>query len=179
MSKGSTIYKANVTLADLRSNNHQSLNLTLALHPSETPLRMLLRLLSFCHFQCEGLSFSRGLSNTEEPDIWAWDDTQHCTLWIELGSPPEKRMRQASGKADRVEIIGYQKGATEAWCKTEAKAIRKLKNTRVTLVDPDALEALEAEIGRNMTLFITIDEDQWQISTDNGYFIVPFQSWHP
>jgi uncharacterized protein YaeQ len=66
-----TIYKLKITLADINQNHYDSLNLTIAQHPSETLERMMARVLAFCMNAREPLSFTKGLSSVEEPDIWA------------------------------------------------------------------------------------------------------------
>ncbi|MCB1848507.1 MAG: YaeQ family protein, partial [Halieaceae bacterium] len=57
-----TIYKAQVELADSDNNRYESLNLTLARHPSETLERMAARLLAYCLNTGRGLEFTKGLS---------------------------------------------------------------------------------------------------------------------
>ena len=66
-----TIYKLTVSLSDLDRQVYDSLSLTIARHPSATIERMAVRVMAFCLNVREQLVFSKGLSDTEEPDIWA------------------------------------------------------------------------------------------------------------
>ena len=66
-----TIYKFRISLSDLNRDYYDTLNLTIAQHPSETMERMLIRFLAYCLNTQERLTFSKGLSSPEEPDIWA------------------------------------------------------------------------------------------------------------
>ncbi len=69
-----TIYKATVNIADMDRHFYYDAALTLAQHPSETPQRMMLRLLAWiCHAD-ERLVFTKGLSVEDEPDIWQRND---------------------------------------------------------------------------------------------------------
>jgi len=65
-----TIHKFNVSLSDLDRDYYESLNLTVAQHPSETIERMMVRLLAYCINAHARLQFTKGLSDTEEPDLW-------------------------------------------------------------------------------------------------------------
>ena len=66
-----TIYKLKISLSDLNRELYDTLNLTIALHPSETMERMMARVLAFCINSDEQLAFTKGLSEADEPDIWA------------------------------------------------------------------------------------------------------------
>eukprot|EP01030_Chromulinospumella_sphaerica_P032706 gene32706-33490_t len=59
--------------------------LTLARHPSETDERMMVRLLAFAIHAHEHLTFTKGLFDTDEPDLWQKDLTGAIQLWIEVG----------------------------------------------------------------------------------------------
>ena len=80
-----TIYKLRIALSDLERNLYDSLNLTVALHPSETPQRMMARVLAYCLNAQEGLVFTKGLSEIEEPDLWVRTLDEKTTLWIDVG----------------------------------------------------------------------------------------------
>lgn len=65
------IYKLNLNLSDLNRHYYQSFNLTIAQHPSESDNRLMARLMAFCFEAEDDLSFTKGISEVEEPDIWA------------------------------------------------------------------------------------------------------------
>ena len=66
MALKSTIFKAELQLADLDRSHFGDYSLTLARHPSETDERMMVRLLAFALNASETLSFGRGLSAEDE-----------------------------------------------------------------------------------------------------------------
>ncbi|MBN8479236.1 MAG: YaeQ family protein, partial [Burkholderiales bacterium] len=72
-------------VADVDRHYYADHALTLARHPSETDERMMLRLLAFARHADPALSFCKGISDTDEPDLWQIDLTGAVELWIELG----------------------------------------------------------------------------------------------
>src|SRR3982750_1495479 len=75
MALKATIYKADLQIADMDRNYYQDHALTLARHPSETDERMMIRLLAFAIHASEALTFTKGLFDTDEPDLWQKDLT--------------------------------------------------------------------------------------------------------
>lgn len=95
MALKATIHKATVNIADMDRHYYSEANLVLAQHPSETPQRLMLRLLAWlCHAD-DCLEFTRGLSAEDEPALWLRNDHGEVQWWIELGLPDEKRLRKA------------------------------------------------------------------------------------
>ncbi|MCK5724990.1 MAG: YaeQ family protein, partial [Gammaproteobacteria bacterium] len=79
-----TIYKFRISLSDLNRDYFDTLNLTLAQHPSETIERMMVRVLAYCINAQEHLAFTKGLSEISEPDIWARSLDEQTLLWIDV-----------------------------------------------------------------------------------------------
>ena len=90
-----TIFKMNINLADLNNDLYDTLNLTVAQHPSETPERMMARVLAYCLNTQEFLSFTKGLSVADDPDIWAKSLADEFLLWIDVGEPAFERIKKA------------------------------------------------------------------------------------
>lgn len=157
-----TIYKAQVELADSDRNCYQSLPLTLALHPSETVERMTARLLAYCLNAGRGLEFTRGLSTTDEPDIWCHSDSGELDLWIEIGQPEEPRLRKACGKAAAVKAYAFGKSAN-TWWQLNGDAIKALPRLEVWQFDWTETQALAKLMDRTM---------QWNVSVVGGVVYV-------
>lgn len=64
-----TIYKFRIALTDMNRDHYDTLNLTVALHPSETEERMMARVLAYCLNAHPQLQFTKGISTANEPDI--------------------------------------------------------------------------------------------------------------
>jgi uncharacterized protein YaeQ len=95
MALKSTIYKANLQVADMDRNYYADHALTIACHPSETPERMMVRVLAYALNAHERLAFGKGLSDVEDPDLSLKDLTGRVQLWIEVGLPDEKTDRKS------------------------------------------------------------------------------------
>ncbi|MGB5568551.1 MAG: YaeQ family protein, partial [Sedimenticolaceae bacterium] len=70
MALNATIHRCTLQVSDLDRGYYQTHALTLARHPSETDQRMMMRVLAFALNADEHLSFTRGLSQDDEPDLW-------------------------------------------------------------------------------------------------------------
>lgn len=150
-----TIYKAQVELADADRGCYESLALTLALHPSETVERMCVRLLAYCLSYGRGLTFTKGLSSTEEPDLWQHSDSGEIEHWIEVGQPEEPRLRKASGRAGAVSVYAFGKQA-DVWWQRSGTDIAGLTNVAVWRFEWAEVEALAALVERTMTLSVSV-----------------------
>jgi uncharacterized protein YaeQ len=160
MALKSTIFKANLNVADLDRCYYGDHALTIARHPSETDERMMMRLLAFALFADERLEFGKGLSTTDEPALWLRDYSGGIRLWIEVGLPDERAMRRAAGRAEEVVVLAYGGRAMDAWWAKEGGGLAKLDNLGVLAIDPDQSAALAALAERGMQLQCTIQESQ-------------------
>lgn len=82
MALKATIYKAELEVVDMDRNYYATHRLTLACHPSETAERLMIRLLAFALNAHEQLEFGKGISDSDEPDLWLRDLTGVIELWI-------------------------------------------------------------------------------------------------
>jgi uncharacterized protein YaeQ len=172
MASNATIFKATVQISDMHRQYYQGHALTLARHPSETDERMMMRLLAFVLHAHEALSFGRGLSTEDEPDLWQKDLTGAIDLWVEVGQREEKNIRQACGKAKRVYLYTYGgRGADQWWEKNQANLAR-LNNLTVVNLPLDASRALAQLAQSSMQLECTVQEGQiWMAAGTNTVHI--------
>jgi uncharacterized protein YaeQ len=166
MALRSTVYKADLSVADTDRNRYSDHALTIARHPSETEERMMLRVLAFALFADERLAFGRGLSTDDEPDLWLKDDTGLVDLWIDVGLPDEKWVRKACGRARRVVVIAYGGHRVELWWRQASATLGRFDNLAVLSVPPQACEVLARLAGRSMKLSCTIQDGQAWIGSD-------------
>jgi uncharacterized protein YaeQ len=95
MALKATIYKALVHLADMDRNVYRDEEVTLARHPSETDVRVMVRLLVYAlnlpESDDDGVADLRqGPVGSGRACAWLKDLTGRVTHWIELGQPEEK-----------------------------------------------------------------------------------------
>lgn len=160
MALKATVYKAELDVADIDRGYYATHPLTLARHPSETEERLMLRVLAFALFADEGLTFGRGISTDDEPDLWQRDDTGAVLHWIELGLPDERRLRRAAGRARRVTLIAYGRRAFDVWWKKNQAALARLTALDVWFVADESMDAMAALAERNVQLQCVIQDGQ-------------------
>ncbi|OGB30565.1 MAG: hypothetical protein A3F78_22125 [Burkholderiales bacterium RIFCSPLOWO2_12_FULL_61_40] len=162
----STIFKANLQIADIDHSYYADHALTLARHPSETDERMMVRLVALAlqahqlQTVCGGdgtLAFGAGLSDPDEPDVWLRDFTGQTRLWVEVGQPEDKPLIKACGKADAVVLYCFNHAAEVWWRGMESKLSRP-KNLSVFRVPTASAQALIPMAQRSMQLQATVQE---------------------
>lgn len=168
MALKATIYKAELQLSDLDRQHYGSYSLTLARHPSETDERMMVRLLAFALYASEYLSFCKGLSDDDEPDLWEMDLGGNLERWIEVGLPDEKRVRKACGRARQVVVLTYSGRTAYLWWQQNQAALAKQEKLTVLQLPATQSQALAALAERTMNLSCTIQEGQIWLSSGQG-----------
>jgi uncharacterized protein YaeQ len=166
MALKATIFKADLQIADMDRHYYQEHALTLARHPSETDERMMVRLLAFARHASAALVFGKGLSDAEEPDLWAKDLTGAIDLWIEVGQPDEKRILKACGRAAQVVVYSYS-STSHIWWNQIGSRVARARNLTVINIAAHSSEALTRFAQRNMQLQCTIQDGQIWL-TANG-----------
>ncbi|HCY16043.1 MAG: hypothetical protein A2Z93_07865 [Curvibacter sp. GWA2_64_110] len=172
MALKSTIYKANLSVADIDHGYYADHALTLARHPSETDERMMIRLAALAlqahrlQTVCQGdgtLAFGAGLSDPDEPDVWLRDFTGQTRLWIEVGQPEDKPLAKACNKADAVVVYAFHHAA-EVWWRGIENKLTRLDRLEVWRMPTEASQALAALAERSMQLQATIQEGALMLS---------------
>ncbi|WP_420993278.1 YaeQ family protein [Cupriavidus sp. 30B13] len=167
MALKSTIYKAELSVSDMDRPYYGSHALTIAKHPSENDARMMVRLLAFACEASEALTFTRGLDEPDEPDLWEKTLTDEIAHWIELGQPDESRLKRAAARARRVTVFTYNGASAREWWKGMAGKAGKLRNVTIYNVPAEAVDALAALAQRAMRLSVTIQDGEIWVSDDD------------
>ena len=162
MALKSTIYKAQLQVADMDRGVYADHALTVALHPSETEERLMVRLLAFALLAPKDdargtLQFARGLSDTDEPDLWQHDLSGVLVQWIEVGHPDERRMLRAAARAEHATFIAYAASTPVWWAGVKNKLTR---TTRLSVLQLPAeqSQALAALAQRSMQLQLSVQD---------------------
>jgi uncharacterized protein YaeQ len=145
-------------------------SLTLAQHPSENDLRLMVRLTAFILNASETLEFTKGIDQDDEPDLWQKSMGGDIELSIILGQPDEKRIKKACGVSDEVIIYVYQDGMANSWFKQNEKVLKRFKNLKVIFVSFD--NDVEELCSRSMNLQCnTLDTELTLIDDDNSIIV--------
>ncbi|WP_174903973.1 YaeQ family protein [Burkholderia pseudomultivorans] len=168
MALKSTIYKAELQIADMDRHYYADHALTVARHPSETDERMMVRIAAFALLAHERLEFGKGLSDTDEPDLWQKDLTGAIDAWIEVGQPDERRISKAAGRAAQVTVIAYGGKTSEIWWQGVRSKVERLRNVQVLSLADGVAAALGRLAERTMRLQCTVqDGSAWISSADH------------
>jgi uncharacterized protein YaeQ len=185
MALKSTIFKANLQIADIDHGYYADHALTLARHPSETDERMMVRLVAMAihahelQDTCNGdgtLGFGAGLSDPDDPDVSLTDFTGRKRLWIEVGQPEDKPIAKACSKADAVLLYAFSSAADVWWRGIETKLTR-LDKLQVWRLPTEAAPALAALAERSMQLQATIQEGEVTLSSTRGSVHIALVRW--
>lgn len=168
MALTATVFKAALDISDLRRHHYQNYSLTLARHPSETDERMMLRLLAFALYAHEDLEFTRGLSSTDEPDLWQKSPSGEIELWIELGQPTVKRLRKARGLARQTVVLSYGGRPADQWWKDNQRELSELPTLTVIEIATAESKALAELAQRSMNLQCTLDDGSLWLSNETS-----------
>ncbi len=161
-----TIYKVRINLSDIDRNYYETLNLTIAQHPSETLERMMARVLAFCINAQEYLVFTKGLYVAKEPDIWARTLDDQISLWIEVGEPAVDKIMKATRISKVVKVYSFNSNSDTWWDQGQAK-FKKL-TASVYKFQWGSIQTLATLVRRTMDLSVTITEGTAYISAEHG-----------
>ncbi len=175
MALKATIFKASVQIADTDRHYYQTHALTLARHPSETDERMMVRLLAFALHAHDALTFGKGLSTDDEPDLWRKDLTGAIELWIDVGQPDEKRLRRACGRAADVVVYCYGGPAAAKWRQQLQPALERTRNLAIRRIAPAASQAMARLAQRSMDLSYTVQEGQVWVANASESVLIAFE----
>ena len=158
-----TIYTFDIELSDSDRGVYESLALRVARHPSESEEYLLTRILAYTLEFTEGIAFSRGLSEPDEPAISVRDLTGVIRSWIEIGTPDAARLHKACKAAPRVAVYTH---------KDPAQFLRNLAGERIHRadvlelygVDRGLIAALAARLDRRTAFSLSIDDRKMYLS---------------
>lgn len=161
-----TIYKFRISLSDLNRDYYDTLNLTLAQHPSETIERMMVRVLSYCINAEETLSFTKGLSEVDDPDIWVRSMDEQTLLWIDVGEPAVDRVKKATRLAKKVLLYSFNSKSDVWWSQVQ----NKMQQFPVSVFQFkwEEIVSLAAMVQRTMDMSVSITGDSAYIATESG-----------
>jgi uncharacterized protein YaeQ len=177
MAQKATIYKVELSVSDMDRHYYETHKLTVAKHPSETDERLMVRLIAFALNAREQLEFSRGLSTDDEPDLWEKSLSGEIELWVTLGLPSEKIVRQSCGKAKEVIVYSYGGRTAEVWWDKIKNSTSRFENLKVINLDEAETNELAQQAKRSMKLQVNIQEGDLMVSVDDSIVYVTPITW--
>jgi uncharacterized protein YaeQ len=163
MALSSTMYVFDVRLADADRGVYETLTLRVAQHPSETAEYLVTRVLAYCLEYAEGISFSKGLSDPDDPTIAVRDLTGVLQSWIDIGAPEAARLHKAGKAARRVAVYAHRE--ITAWlARLAGERIHRAEALEVHVMDRDLVAALVARLARRMEFDLSVSEKTLYVS---------------
>jgi uncharacterized protein YaeQ len=157
------MYVFDVRLADADRAVNESLTIRAAQHPSETSDYLVTRLLAYCLEYTEGIAFSKGLSDPDEPAIVVRDLTGVLQSWIEVGSPDAERLHRAAKAAPDVAVYCHR-GLDSLMTRLDGERIHRAGEIRLRAMDPELLAGLVSRLDRRMSLDLTVSDHTLYVS---------------
>jgi uncharacterized protein YaeQ len=162
----STIYNFDIDLADTDRGVYESLSLRVPRHPSESEAYLVTRVLAYCREFTEGITFSNGLSNPDDPTIAVRDLTGAIQVWIEIGSPDAARLHKASKSGARV-VVYTHKDPEQLLRQWDGQRIHRAEAVEVYSLDRRFVDALSAALERRMSFAVSISDGSLLVALGN------------
>ena len=163
MALTATIYNFDIELADTDRHVYQSLALRVARHPSESEEYLVVRLLAYLLEFAEGIEFSRGLSDPDEPTIAVRDLTGAIKTWIDIGTPDAARLHKASKAAGRVAVYTH-KEPTQFLKQLAGERIHRAEALELYAIDRGIVSALVAHLERRVAFSLSVTDRELYLS---------------
>jgi len=162
MALTATVHNFDIQLSDVDRGVYESLAVRVARHPSETEEYLLTRVIAYCLEYVEGIAFSKGLAEPDEPPISVRDLTGTLKVWIDIGAPDAARLHKASKAAPRVAVYTH---------KDPAQIVRQLSGERIHRAD--SLELYEVDRGLLGELAARLDRRMaFGLSVSDGHIYI-------
>ena len=157
------MYVFEVRLADADRAVFEVLTIRAARHPSETPEYLLTRLIAYCLEYSEGIAFSKGLSDPDEPAIAVRDLTGAMLAWIEVGVPDASRLHKAAKAAPTVAVYSHR-GLDQLAARLAGERIHRAAEIRLHAINAELLAELVARLDRRMNLDLAVSDRTLYVS---------------
>ncbi len=163
MALTATIYNFDIDLSDSDRGVYETIALRVAQHPSESDEYLIGRVLAYLLEYREGIEFSRGVSDPDEPIIAIRDLTGKIRSWIDIGTPDGARLHKAAKAVGRVAVYCHKEGAQ--WLKGLAAAgIHRSEALELYAIDRGLIAALVARLDRRMAFSVSITDRELYVS---------------
>jgi uncharacterized protein YaeQ len=150
-----TLYNFSIALADADRGVYETIALKAARHPSESAEYLLTRVLAYCLEYAEGIAFSRGLSEPEQPAIAVRDLTGALRAWIEVGAPDAARLHKAAKAAPRVAVYSHH-GEAQLRNLLAGERIHRADALELYAIDRALIDALARRLERRMAFDLSV-----------------------
>jgi len=165
MALSATIYNFDIQLSDVDRHVYESLALRVARHPSETEEYLVTRVLAYCLEYADGITFTKGLAEGDEPAIVIRDLTGALLAWIEVGAPDAARLHKASKAAPRVAVY-TTKDPAGLLRQLSGERIHRAESIEIHAIDRTLLDGLVARLDRRTKFDVAVTQRHLYVTID-------------
>ena len=165
MALTATMHTFDIQLSDVDRGVYETIALRVARHPSETEEYLLTRVIAYCLEYAEGIAFSRGLAEPDEPPLSVRDLTGALQAWIDIGAPDAARLHKASKAAPRVAVYTHRDPEHLAR-QLAGERIHRADEVELYGIDRDLLAALTGRLDRRMAFGLSVSDRHIYIDMD-------------
>jgi uncharacterized protein YaeQ len=165
----STLYRFKIDLSDVDRGLYETLEFRAAMHPSESIPFFVTRVLAYCLNYQEGLEFSAGISEPDDPAIQVKGLTGQIELWIDIGNPAAKRIHKAAKSAKQVKIYTH-KDIRKLVEDFKEEKVHKLEELGLYSMDQKFLNAVGATLERDNHWEMTLNEGELYVGVGKESF---------
>ena len=166
MALTATIYNFEVDLADADRHRYETLAVRMARHPSESEEYLVARLLAYCLEYTDGIVFSNGLSEPDEPPVSVRDLTGVVRVWVDIGSPDASRLHRASKSADRV-VVYTHKDPTQWLRQVSSERIHRAAEIEIVSFDRSLIASLVERLARRTAMAVSVADRHVHVAIDD------------
>ena len=163
MALSSSVFTFEIDLADADRGVYEHLDLRVARHPSESDGFLVARVLAYCLEFAEGIAFSRGLSDADDPPIAIRDLTGALQAWIDVGTPSAERLHRAAKMSPRVAVYVHKEHAQ--WLASlEGAKIHRAADVELRAIERGLIGGLVTALERRMSFALSVAEGEIFVS---------------
>ena len=159
----STVYNFDIDLSDSDRSVYESLSLRVARHPSESEEYLVTRVLAYALEYTEGIEFSRGLCDPDDPAIAIRDLTGALQAWIDIGTPDASRLHKAAKLSPRVAVYTH-KDVAQLLRNLHGEKIHRAAAVEIHAIDRAFIALVAARLQRRMAFSLSIHDRELYLS---------------
>ncbi|MGK5085504.1 YaeQ family protein [Bdellovibrionota bacterium FG-1] len=175
MANPSTLYRFRITLSDVDRSVYDSLDVRVAMHSSETEAFLLTRVLAYALNFEDGLRFSPGLGEPDQPALWLPDSNGGIAKWIDIGNPGARRLHKAAKAARTVRVYTY-KDPEVLKREVSGEQIHHAAEIEIFAFDASFLKSLGAILARDNTWAVLHNDGQLVVTAGEESFMGEVQA---
>jgi len=124
---------------------------------------MVARVFAYALEFTEGIAFSRGLSESDEPAIAVRDLTGAMRAWIDVGMPDAARLHKACKVAPRVVVYTHRDPA-QLVGRLAGERIHRAEAIELYAIDRTLVSAVIARLDRRMAFALSVADRELNLS---------------